>query len=379
MTASPPATPSSSPPSSGAQPSIDALIAALGLAPHEVQVFDPAHPRFDAARGVLVLAPQFEAARFVLRARYGADADVRVARARRVGSATITTLPLDADAWLLPALRPEEDRASLDGLRGVMERLFAPNGCPWDREQTPQTLRRYLLEEAYELVDAIDRDDAAGMREELGDLFAHLFMQTALAQQAGRFTAEEVAAYAHAKFVRRHPHVFGDEEAGSNQDLLDRWEAIKRAEREQEAATAPAGRPRAETPPGALDSVPAAAPALQRTQALLARAERAGLGAAPRGPLETARAAIEAGDPLELLVAAITLAEARDLNAEEALREAAGRFTAAFAALEAEARAQDGGVAVETLPADRRRAVWGALDAPPTAATTPETPPRAAR
>ena len=337
-------------------PSLDALLAAFDLAPHEVQAFDPSHPRFDAARGLLVMAQQFEAALPVLRARYADDARVRIAQGRRVEETSVATLHLDgvtAQAWLLPPLRPEEDRGSIEGLRGVMERLFAADGCPWDREQTPQTLRRYLLEETYEFVDAIDRDDAAGMREELGDLFAHLFMQTALAQQAGRFTAEEVAAYAHAKFVRRHPHVFGDEEAGTNEQLLDRWEAIKRAEREQDGATSDVPTP------GALDSIPVAAPALQRMQSLLSRAQRAGLGAPPRDPLDAAREAIEADDALALLVAAVQVAEAHDLNAEEALREAAQRFTAAFVALEHEARGL--GIALEILPETTFGAVWGAL------------------
>ena len=338
-------------------PSLDALASAFGIAPHEVQVFDPAHPRFDAARGLIVLAPQFEAARFVVRQRYAPGTPVRVARAKRMGAATVASLPRDADAWALPALAPEDDRASIAGLRGVMERLFAPDGCPWDREQTPQTLRRYLLEETYEFVDAVDRDDTAGMREELGDLFAHLFMQTALAQQAGRFTAEDVAAYAHAKFVRRHPHVFGDEEAGTNEQLLDRWEAIKRTERAADGAASEA------PPPGALDSVPIAAPSLQRVQSLLSRAQRAGLEAPTVPPADAAHAAVEANDPVALLVAAVRLAEAADLNAEESLREAAQRFTAAFAGLEADARTR--GVEVGALPA-AHGGVWDALDGSPT-------------
>ena len=338
-------------------PSLDALASAFGIAPHEVQVFDPAHPRFDAARGLIVLAPQFEAARFVVRQRYAPGTPVRVARAKRMGAATVASLPRDADAWALPALAPEDDRASIAGLRGVMERLFAPDGCPWDREQTPQTLRRYLLEETYEFVDAVDRDDTAGMREELGDLFAHLFMQTALAQQAGRFTAEEVAAYAHAKFVRRHPHVFGDEEAGTNEQLLDRWEAIKRTERAADGVASEA------PPPGALDSVPIAAPSLQRVQSLLSRAQRAGLEAPTVPPADAAHAAVEANDPVALLVAAVRLAEAADLNAEESLREAAQRFTAAFAGLEADARTR--GVEVGALPA-AHGGVWDALDGSPT-------------
>lgn len=347
-------------------PSLDTLLARLGLAPHEVQAFDPMHPRFDAARGLLVLAAQFEAARSSLAMRYAPDVPVRATTESAVIETTVATLPLDAEAWLLPPLRPEEDRASLDGLRGVMERLFAPDGCPWDREQTPQTLRRYYLEESYELVDAIDRDDVAGMREELGDLFAHLFMQTALAEQAGRFTAEDVAAYAHAKFVRRHPHVFGDEQAGSNEELLDRWEAIKRSEREEAPrASREAGKraegaqDAAEAPPGALDSVPMAAPSLQRVQSLFSRAQRAGLSAPTDEAAAAARAAIEARDVLSLLVAAVRLAEASDVQAEEALREAAQRFTRAFAALEAQARER--GTEVGALPAVDLAAAWDAL------------------
>ncbi|MEX2446799.1 MAG: MazG nucleotide pyrophosphohydrolase domain-containing protein, partial [Dehalococcoidia bacterium] len=308
--------------------SLDALLDAFDLAPHEVQAFDPLHPRFDATRPLLVLAPQFEAARPVVRLRYPPQAAARTASDGRVEAATVAALPLDGDAWLLPALAPEEDRGSVDGLRRVMERLFAPDGCPWDREQTPQTLRRYLLEETYEFVDAIDRDDAPALREELGDLFAHLFMQTALAQQAGRFTAEDVAAYAHAKFVRRHPHVFGDEQAESNEVLVGRWEAIKRAEREAAGANA-------EETAGALDSVPLAAPALQRTQLLLSRARSAGLGEPPATASETLRAAVDAGDPAAVLAAAVRFAAEHGVDAEEALRHAATRFVTAFQALEA--------------------------------------------
>ena len=340
------------------EPSFDALIAAFALAPHEVQVLDPAHPAFDAARPVLVLPAQFEAARPLLRRRYPPHAEARVIDGGAVRAADVATLPLDAAAWLLPPLRAEEDRASIAGLRAVMERLFAPDGCPWDREQTPQTLRRYLLEETYELVDAIDRDDPLALREEIGDLFAHLFMQTALAQQAGRFTAEDVAEYAHAKFVRRHPHVFGDEEAGSTEALLDRWEAIKRAERASDGAAESTGA--AATPPGALDSLPLAAPALQRARNVLSRAVRAGLGDAPGAAGPAVQAALAAGDVGALLLAAVRLADGRDIDAEEALREQTARFVAAFAALEGEARAA--GVEVAALPLERRGAAWAAAE-----------------
>lgn len=331
-------------------------MAAFQLAPHEVQAFDPAFPAFDAQRPLIVLAPQFEQARPLVRRRYPAAHPARVwERDGAAVEATAAVLPLDARAWLLPALSPEEDLRALAGLRGVMERLFGPDGCPWDREQTPQTLRRYLLEEVYELVDALDRDDVAGLREELGDVLAHVFMQTALAQLADRFTLEDVVEYATAKFVRRHPHVFGEEEAGSVDALLDRWEAIKRTERVGQAGDTE------EPPPGALHSVPRAAPSLSRLQGLFHRAGRAGLGQ-PEEPEAAIRAALATGDVPALLAAAVRLADAQDLDAEEALREAASRFTAAFEALEQAAGQAGRAIAAEQSSA--HAAVWNAIRRP---------------
>ena len=334
-------------------PSLDALLAAFGLARHAVQAFDPAHPRFDSARGLLVLMPQFPAARPLVTARYAPDAPLRIARSGSVEASTVATLPFDADAWLLPSLRPEEDHASLDALRGVMERLFAPDGCRWDREQTHESLRRYLLEETYELVDAIDRSDSDGLREEIGDVLAHMFMQTALAQQAGTFSLEDVLEYATAKFVRRHPHVFGEEEAGSMEALLDRWETIKRAERtaKGESEDAPVE--------GALDSIPLAAPALQRTQSLIGRAGTGGLAPAPIEATEAARVALEASDVGALLFAAVRLARERGVDAEEALRTTAERFASAFRGLEAASRGSD--VEVGAGAAGEHPAVWAAV------------------
>lgn len=333
-------------------PSLDLVCAAFGLAPHAVQAFDPAYPAFDAQRPLLVLAPQFEAARPEVRRRYPASKVARVMRGSSAEDHEVAALPFDADAWLLPALPAEEDLRALAGLRGVMERLFAPDGCPWDREQTHDSLRRYLLEETYELVDAIDRGDPDGLREEIGDVLAHMFMQTALAQQDSTFTLEDVLEYATAKFVRRHPHVFGEEEAGSMEALLGRWEAIKRTER--------AARGIAEAAPveGVLDSVPLAAPALVRTQSLIGRAGTGGLAPSPVAPIEDARAALDAGDIGTLLFAAVRLAREQDVDAEEALRTTTERFAAAFRGLEAAARA--GAVEPDNLDRPLHAAVWAA-------------------
>ena len=334
-------------------PSLDAICSALDLAPHAVQAFDPAHPAFDAQRPLLVLPPQFEASRPEVRRRYPPSKAARAVRGGSAEACDVAALPFDAEAWLLPALAPEEDLRSLAGLRGVMERLFAPDGCRWDREQTHESLRRYLLEETYELVDAIDRSDSDGLREEIGDVLAHMFMQTALAQQAGTFSLEDVLEYATAKFVRRHPHVFGEEEAGSMEALLDRWETIKRAERtaKGESEDAPVE--------GALDSIPLAAPALQRTQSLIGRAGTGGLAPAPIEATEAARVALEASDVGALLFAAVRLARERGVDAEEALRTTAERFASAFRGLEAASRGSD--VEVGAGAAGEHPAVWAAV------------------
>jgi tetrapyrrole methylase family protein/MazG family protein len=331
-------------------PSLDRIAGLLGLAPHQVQAFDPAYPDFDAQRPLLVLAPHLEAARPVTRRRYPPATPARALLDSTVEEVSAATLPLEAEAWLLPALPAEDDRRALKGLRLTMERLFGPDGCPWDREQTHETLRAFLLEETYELVDAIDRGDMPGLREEVGDVLAHMFMQTAIAQQAGSFTLEDAVEYATEKFVRRHPHVFGDEEAESAEALLGKWEQIKAQERADRAEETE------DIPEGALDSTPAAAPSLQRTQALIRRARRAGLADPAEAPRDALARAIEASAWEEALFALARLAGDAEIDAEETLRQAASQFTRAFRALEAEARA--GGVEIEALPAARHASVW---------------------
>ena len=331
-------------------PSLDRLVTAFGLAPHEVQVFDPARPRFDAQRPLIVLAAQAEAARPLVRRRYAPATAARVFMNGAVQVVRAATLPLDAEAWLLPALTPEEDRRSIDGLRGVMERLFGPDGCPWDREQSHASLRPYLLEEAYELVDAIDRDDMPGLREEIGDVISQMFMLTTIADLAGSFSLEDAVEYANEKFVRRHPHVFGDEVASTPEALLGKWEEIKARER------AARGEAEESAPEGALDSTPAAAPSLQRAQSLIRRARRAGLAELGASPRDVVASALERQDWPAALWAVALLAGEEGFDAEETLRQTATAFTRAFRELEAEARGA--GVEVAELPATRRASPW---------------------
>jgi NTP pyrophosphatase (non-canonical NTP hydrolase) len=252
--------------------SLTAVMGTLDLEAHQLQLFDPAYPRFDAQRPLLVLAPQFEAVRTHLLERYPADLEARAAIAGGASSTSIGSLPSEAVAWLLPALTPEQDVRGLAGIRGVVERLFSPDGCPWDQAQTPETLATYFIEEAYELVDAIEGGDPGEIREELGDVLAHVFMQTAVAQQAGQFTVEDVVEYISRKLVRRHPHVYGDVDSDDPEEIERIWEQIKAAERAERAARNPDAATR---PESALDSVPNSAPSLVRSDQLIGRAERA--------------------------------------------------------------------------------------------------------
>src|SRR5882724_2567751 len=109
----------------------------------------------------------------------------------------------------------------------IMARLRAPGGCPWDHEQTPETLRPFLLEEVYEVLEAIDHGDASAMRDELGDLLLQIVFQSQLAAEAGRFTVADVASAITDKLVRRHPHVFGDVEVRDADEVMRNWRRIK--------------------------------------------------------------------------------------------------------------------------------------------------------
>ncbi|MHA7133366.1 MazG family protein [Oerskovia turbata] len=174
-----------------------------------------------------------------------------------------------------------EPTPPLDPLResvAVMDRLYSPGGCPWDREQTHETLVRYLLEEAHELAEAIETGDRAGMREELGDLLLQVLFHARIASEHGSdpFTVDDVAADLVAKLVRRHPHVFADTTVTTGDGhaaLSAQWDEIKQQEKRRESV---------------LEGIPLAQGALARAQKVLSRARRAGLGEATEGAGPTA-------------------------------------------------------------------------------------------
>jgi tetrapyrrole methylase family protein/MazG family protein len=270
----------------------------------------------------------------------------------------------ESDAVRSP--HPAADRPYPAGIGAIFEiarRLRAPDGCPWDRDQTHESLRPYLLEEAYELLEVIDRgqDDDGKLKEELGDVLLQVAMHAAIAEEDGRFDAAEVSEAAAAKMVARHPHVFGDEEAADAEAVLRNWERRKAED------AARAGRA-SETP---LDRVPPSLPALAWTYNMQKRAARVGFdvdtadaaGEAIAERTQEARERAGAGEREEtarvvgdLLLAAVGLSRKLGVNPEDALRAAGQRYRDRFAAMDGEARER--GVAYRDLDRDQQAELW---------------------
>lgn len=246
----------------------------------------------------------------------------------------------------------------LDRLLAIMARLRDPvSGCEWDREQTFSTIAPYTLEEAYEVADAIERDDMDALRDELGDLLLQVVFHARMAEEAGLFGFQDVAAAIAAKLEARHPHIFGSG-AHPSQRQSERWESLKAAERAAKGATS------------ALDGVATALPALLRAEKLQKRAARVGFDWPDhRGPVDKIAEEIqelaeaqpsekleEAGD---LLFAAVNLVRAHGIAPEDALRAANIKFERRFRAMEALAAAR--GVAFASLGLDDQEALWQAV------------------
>lgn len=243
------------------------------------------------------------------------------------------------DATLILEFASDLPRTQFERLVSIVDRLLGPGGCPWDQAQTHETLKRCLLEETYEVFDAIDSGDLAGLREELGDLLLQPVMHAQMERLAGGFDIEAVAAGISDKLVRRHPHVFGETSVSGEADVLKNWDAIKKAEK-------------GDAPRSILAGVPTSAPALMRAFEISKRAARAGFEWPDQGAvfdkLEEERRelieAIESGDAEmieaelgDLLFTAVNVARWSKVDPEEALRKMLGRFTARFQAMEAKA------------------------------------------
>ncbi|MEO7318842.1 MAG: nucleoside triphosphate pyrophosphohydrolase [Chthoniobacteraceae bacterium] len=238
-----------------------------------------------------------------------------------------------------PKIRPPDPALpGIDQLVAIVAMLRAPGGCPWDREQTHASLRGGLLEEAYEVVEAIDNSDDENLREELGDLLLQSVFHAQIAVEEGRFNFDDVARSISEKLVRRHPHVFGEDRCVDSDAVLKRWDEIKRAEKGDSIAKS------------VLDGIPGSLSALMRAQKLQKKAARVGFdwdAAAPviakvREELAEVEAAIvsQNADALEdeigdVLFSVVNLARKLKIDAEVALHRATNKFVARFHAVEA--------------------------------------------
>ncbi len=286
--------------------------------------------------------------------RYPAGHPITLVRAAgSAGEERIWTVPLheldhssDVDhltSAYVPALTPLADVRGADGLAYVIARLLGPYGCPWDREQTPQSLRSTLLSETHEVLEVLDANDTHALAEELGDVLLNILMQAEMARQAGDFGPADVYAAINNKLIRRHPHVFGDVTIADSGDVLRNWEAIKQAENSTKAQER-----------GTLGGIPPSLPALATAQELARKAARVGFvwpnpqaaWAKVQEEIHEVEAVIaseasaaerltrieeELGD---LLLATAVAARALGVDAESALRSANNRFKERFLAME---------------------------------------------
>ena len=270
----------------------------------------------------------------------------------------------------MSSLPPSSSSESLHRLRQIVARLRAPDGCPWDREQTHMSLRAGLLEEAYEVVHAIEEQDPAHLCEELGDLLLQVVFHAQLAQESGRFTFENVAEGIAEKLVRRHPHVFGADHCADSAEVLQRWEDIKRAERGKSAEPGNGTE-------SALDGVSGGLPALMRAEKIQKKAARTGFDWAEIGPVldkvreELAEVEAEIGvDPErlegeigDLLFSVVNLARKLKIDGEVALHRATEKFTTRFKSLEK--LAVEKGLVLENLSLPEMDALWDEIKTRP--------------
>ena len=242
-----------------------------------------------------------------------------------------------------------------DGLLGLIRRLRGPDGCPWDREQTHASMKRLLLEECYELIEAVEQGDTGQLIDELGDVLFHVVFQIQIGEDTGKFTHRQVLDSSIEKFVRRHPHVFGDDTARDAREVETNWDAIKRKEREGSDASA-------------LDGVPKQMPALSYAQAIQTRAARSGFDwegfqgvldkvAEELDELRSARDDAERERELgDLLFSTVNAIRWLGTDAEGALRQSNARFYGRFATMERLSRER--GLSFPDLTLAQKEALW---------------------
>jgi tetrapyrrole methylase family protein / MazG family protein len=303
----------------------------------------------------------------VLRRLYPADHAIGL-----FGAAEGTTIGALAGADLaapfyLPPIAPELAAASPWGMPYISERLRRPDGCPWDREQTHESLRKHLLEEAYEVYDALAGGATPALAEELGDLWLQIVLHAQLASEEGVFDLADVQRAIALKIVRRHPHVFGDAEVRTATDVNRQWERIKAAERETAAVDEESGNATG-GPKSALDGIGSSLPALAASQEMQERAANIGYdwpsidGVLDKvtEELDEIRAAGTDAERREefgdLLMVLVNVARKEGIEAEAALRAANDKFRRRFRVVER--LAAERGVALRDLDFDALDELW---------------------
>ncbi len=246
----------------------------------------------------------------------------------------------------------------IERLQEIMAALRAPNGCPWDREQTHETIKPQLIEECYEALEAIDQKDMKGLREELGDVLLHVVFHSQLAKEDGDFTFDDVATTVSDKLVRRHPHVFGNVEAKDTETVLKNWNEIKKLEKPERT--------------GFFDGIPLQLPALMRSQELQKKAAKTGFDwKDASGVLEKVREELEelsqemqaegSKERIEeefgdLLLVLCNLARHLKFDAEQALTRGNSKFQKRFEAMQA--LLERGGKKIEDCTFDEMNVAW---------------------
>jgi tetrapyrrole methylase family protein/MazG family protein len=284
--------------------------------------------------------------KLVLMMLYPDDHEITLVRAAGTGDERVRTIPLyeldrcqEIDHLTSLYVPPLSEHGSLPAFQEVVARLRAPGGCPWDREQTHRSLRPFLLEETYEVLQALDNADITCLNEELGDLLLQILLHTQIAIEQGEFKMADVVSQIVAKLKRRHPHVFGQVQVSDAEEVLVNWEQIKSEEKNHDRVG------------GTTAGVPRSLPALARAQALQRRAVRlvcewpdiGGVWSDVEHKSKRLREAAKDAQEMELgelLLALANLARWMDVDAECALREAAERFERRFQDMERECAAR---------------------------------------
>ncbi len=355
---------------------IEPVFSALGLDPFPRTALIDAlelaalhHPNFPPDMPALItqIYDRFTASqvKLTLNAVYPDEHQATLIHAAGTSSQRVEAVPLyqidrSPHIGLLTALYlpPLAGASSLEAFQEVVARLRAPDGCPWDREQTHLSLRRYLLEETYEALAALDAGDPQAMREEFGDLLLQILLHAQIGAEEGEFTMGEIIEAIKTKIVRRHPHVFGEAEVSGVAGVLRSWQQLKKEER---AANG-------EEIKGMLEGVPRTLPALAQAQEIQDRAARVGFDWAEIAPvyakveeeLAEVRSAQGAGqlekETGDLLFAVVNLARWHKVDAESALRLTNEKFRSRFAYIEQAAKER--GIELTSMNLAEMDALW---------------------